>query len=92
MLTLGDQKEVLLNDGVLVELQAMRKKNYTDSPKDHIGTPTDQDDVLGALLFVLQLTDIKVRVIRGFERIRALLVLVVGGGQREVRGRQGRLL
>ena len=54
--------------------------------------PTDQDDVLGALLFVLQLTDIKVRVVRRFERIRLLLLLALGGTQVEVRSRQGGLL
>jgi hypothetical protein len=49
---------------------------------------TDQDGVLGALLFVLQLADIKVRVVWRFEWIRLLLL----GTQVEVRGRQGRLL
>ena len=53
---------------------------------------TDQDDVLGALLFVLQLTDIKVRIVRRFERIRLLLLLALGGTQVKVRSRQGGLL
>ena len=54
--------------------------------------PTDQDDVFGALLFVPQLADIKVWIVRRFERIRLLLLLALGGTQVEVRSRQGRLL
>jgi hypothetical protein len=56
-----------------------KKKDFLfiQAPKDRGGIPTDQDDVLGALLFVLQLTDIKVRVVRRFEWIRALHLLAL---------------
>ena len=56
------------------------------SPTDH---STDQDDVSGTLflILVLQLADVKVRIVRRLEHVRALLLLVVSGASLEVRGR-----
>ena len=80
---------MFLDDRVLVELGTVQgsariphKGTGTDhdgrwmrSPTDH---STDQDDVLsGALFLILQLADVKVRIVRRLEHVRALLLLVV---------------
>jgi len=51
-------------------------------------SPTDQDDVSGTLFLILQLADVKVRIVRRLEHFRGLLLLVVGRAGLEVRGRE----
>ena len=53
--------------------------------------PTDQDDVFGALFLVLQLADIKVRIVRRLKHISTLLLLCLLAPI-NVRGRHFRLL
>jgi len=50
--------------------------------------PTDQDDVSGTLFLILQLADVKVRIVRRLEHVRGLLLLVVGRAGLKVRGRE----
>ena len=50
--------------------------------------PTDQDDVSGTLFTVLQLADVKIRIVWRLEHVRALLLLVVSRASLEVRGRE----
>jgi hypothetical protein len=41
-------------------------------------SPTDQNNVFGALFLVLQLANVKVGIIRWLEHVRTLLLLVLG--------------
>jgi len=48
---------------------------------------TDQDGVSGTLFLILQLADVKVRIVRRLEHVRAHLLLVVSRAGLKVRGR-----
>ena len=51
-------------------------------------SPTDQDDVSGTLFLILQLADVKVRIVRRLEHVRGLLLLAVSRAGLKVRGRE----
>jgi hypothetical protein len=78
--TFGNQKKMLLDNGVFVELWSRQCAGASVSQSglrsygDHM---TDQDHVFRTVSFVLQLSDIQIRVIWWFEHVRALVLLVV---------------
>jgi hypothetical protein len=85
---------MLLNDRVLVELQkhassAMGHRGVQESQQASVrihgvfpNRLTDQDDVFGALVLILQLADVKIRIIRRLEHISPPLLPAL-----KVRGR-----
>jgi hypothetical protein len=88
---------MLLNDRVLVELQkhassAMGHRGVQESQQASVRIHgvfpnsqtklTDQDDVFGALVLILQLADVKIRIIRRLEHISPPLLPAL-----KVRGR-----